>query len=87
MTPRDPLLGENPPALGFTVDPEIEAVDRLNCYATGQGRVRHEILGESRIEVRLAAPFPPGRSRVNCTLPGPDGRWRWFGRQFYVPRG
>ena len=40
---------------------------------------------EQRVELRMAGPLPPGRSRVNCTLPGPDGRWRWNGRQFYLP--
>ncbi len=44
-----------------------------------------ERLGARRFEVRLAEPFPPGRARVNCTLPGPAGRWRWFGMQFVVP--
>ena len=26
------------------------------------------------------------RGRINCTLPGPNKRWRWFGTQFYIPR-
>ena len=25
------------------------------------------------------------RARINCTMPGPDGRWRWYGRQFLLP--
>jgi hypothetical protein len=29
--------------------------------------------------------FSPGRARVNCTMPGPDGRWRWLGVPFFVP--
>ena len=24
--------------------------------------------------------------RINCTLPGPSGRWYWLGNQFYVKR-
>jgi hypothetical protein len=24
---------------------------------------------------------------VNCTMPGPDGRWRWLGVPFVVPPG
>jgi hypothetical protein len=38
-----------------------------------------------RAEVRFPGPLPSGRARVNCTMPGPDGRWRWFGKQFLVP--
>ena len=87
VAPADRKLGPNPPAFGFTVDPAVGPLDRLRCYATGQGQARVEILGETRVEVRLAAPFPPGRSRINCTMPAADGRWRWFGTLFYLPKG
>jgi peptidoglycan/xylan/chitin deacetylase (PgdA/CDA1 family) len=87
VTPSDPLLKENPPPFGFTVDPSIANLDRLTCYTSSEGRVYHERLGERRVEVRLEAPFPPGRSRINCTIPGAEGRWHWFGTLFYVPRG
>jgi hypothetical protein len=40
-----------------------------------------------RATVKFAQPFAPGRNRVNCTMPGPEGRWRWWGIQFYVPKG
>lgn len=83
--PIDLILEQNPPAFGFTVDPSIPDVDRIDCYASGQGRTKVEALG-SRVEVRLAEPFPAGRARINCTMPGPDGRWRWYGVQFYLPR-
>ena len=83
--PTDLILQQNPPAFGFTVDPSISDLDRIDCYASGQGRTRVEGLG-SRVEVRLAEPFPPGRPRINCTMPGPDGRWRWYGVQFYIQR-
>jgi len=83
--PADLILQQNPPAFGFTVDPTIPDVDRIDCYASGQGRTKVEALG-TRVEVRLAEPFPAGRARINCTMPGPDGRWRWYGVQFYIPR-
>lgn len=83
--PADLILQQNPPVFGFTVDPSIPDVERLDCYASGQGRTKVEALG-SRVEVRLAEPFPPGRARINCTMPGPDQRWRWYGVQFYIPR-
>jgi peptidoglycan/xylan/chitin deacetylase (PgdA/CDA1 family) len=87
VAPADPLLGprNNPPAFGFTVAADIARdAGRIACYSSIDGRARVERLGERRIEVRMMRPFPPGRGRVNCTLPGPDGRWRWFGTQFYV---
>lgn len=88
VAPVDPLLGphNNPPAFGFTVSAEIaHDAGRITCYSSMDGRARVERLGDRRIEVRMARPFPPGRGRVNCTMAGPDGRWRWLGMQFYVP--
>lgn len=85
LTPEEPLLTVNPPPMGFTVVGEVGDLGRLACFAAGQGRMKLERIGDHRIEVRIADPFPPGRTRVNCTLPVPDGRWRWFGVQFVVP--
>ena len=85
VSPLDPIVGEhNPPNFGFTVLPGVRGLDALACYASGQGQVQIERLGDHRFEIRLAEPFPPGRSRINCTLPAGDGRWRWYGRQFIV---
>ena len=86
ITPADTLLKMNPPAFGFTVDPGVKFLDRLACYHSRQGRLSLERLGTYRIEVRPKAPFRPGRARINCTMPGPDDRWRWFGILFYVPK-
>ena len=85
VLPVDPVLGDNPPAFGFTVAEEIGGLAKLACFASNVGQVRHETL-ERRVEVRLDQPFPAGRSRINCTMPGPDDRWRWLGRMFVVPR-
>ncbi len=86
LTPADPTLARNPPLFGFTVGGGIEDLSRLACYASGQGKVTVERLGP-RIEVRMAEPFPAGRARINCTMPAADGRWRWLGMQYYVPKG
>ena len=85
LTPDDPLLTVNPPSLGFTVADGVGDLSRLACFAAGQGRTALERVTEDRVEVRIRDPFPPGRMRVNCTLPAPDGRWRWLGMQFVVP--
>lgn len=85
ITPEDPLIGApNPPPIGFTVVKSLNGLDRLACYASHEGRARLERLGSTRFEVRLQTPLPAGRTRLNCTLPTDSGRWRWFGRQFYV---
>lgn len=83
ITPDDPKLGANPPAFGFTLSPEMPGDELLACYISQEGRAIIERLGP-RIELRMAKPLPQGRSRINCTAPTLEGRWRWFGWQFYV---
>lgn len=84
ITPNDPKLTVNPPAFGFTLAEEVPGTEHLACYASHEGRAVLERLGP-RIEVRLSQPFPQGRGRLNCTAPTLEGRWRWFGWQFFVP--
>lgn len=86
VAPADPLVaaGANPPVFRFTLGEAAGDARRLACYHSGSGNMALQWIGERRIEIRFAAPFPKGRSRLNCTLPGPDGRWRWYGTQFYV---
>lgn len=88
LTPADPLLSNetNPPSFGFTVvaEPVVRRLARLSCYEARQGKLKLELLGP-RIEARLGEALPKGRSRINCTMPAGNGRWHWFGLQFYLP--
>ncbi len=84
VTPTDPTLTTNRPAFGFTLLDDGSGAD-LACYISSQGRVAVERLGP-RVEIRMPSPLPLGRSRINCTQPSLDGRWRWFGWQFLVER-
>lgn len=86
ITPTDPQLTEhdNPPAFGFTLVEALPRVGEMQCYSDGTVLPLDQ-LGDLRFEVRPVEPFRPGRNRINCTMPGPDGRWRWLGRQFYLP--
>ncbi|MFD2264124.1 polysaccharide deacetylase family protein [Lacibacterium aquatile] len=79
VTPGDMRLGENPPSVGFTVDPMMGDLSGLSCFLSGVGRINAQSLGERRIELRFDDALPAGRSRLNCTLPASEGRWRWFG--------
>ncbi|MFN8926061.1 MAG: polysaccharide deacetylase family protein [Rhodospirillales bacterium] len=85
ITPVDPLIRQNPPAIGFTLADRVANADRLACFASGIGRTALERLGTDRIEIRFREPLAPGRLRVNCTVPAIDGRWHWFGLQLFVP--
>jgi peptidoglycan/xylan/chitin deacetylase (PgdA/CDA1 family) len=85
VMPDDPVIKANPPTLAFTVAQGIEPLDRLACYAAGQGRVTIARPAPRRIEAHLARALPPGRWRINCTMPAGQGRWRWLGALFIVP--
>lgn len=91
ILPEDmPIRGAsaaNPPSIGFTVEPEAGPLHRLACFASNGAHVDLEVLGDRRVEIRLDRPFAPGRGRLNCTIPEPDGRFRWFGLPFLVPGG
>ena len=84
ILPTDVVIDINPPALGFTLSHEIAGNRQLRCFNSTYGKLSVDRIG-SRAEVRFPGSLPSGRARVNCTMPGPDGRWRWFGKQFLVP--
>ena len=81
ITPEDMVLAENPPIYGFTLATGMTPTSQLRCFNSKYGKLDVTILGR-RAEVRVPGPLPGKRARINCTMPGPDGRWRWFGRQF-----
>lgn len=89
LSPRNPTLprvGEgNPPAFGFTLMDGMDRIDDLACYHSDTSQISQFLVMGSRIEVRFDGPFASGRTRINCTMPGDDGRWHWFGMQYYVP--
>lgn len=85
LGPRDMMVAkQNPPHIGFTVDQSVGSLDPLACFSSHEGKVRVERLWDRRLEVRMEKAMPVGRTRLNCTMPAGNGRWRWFGRQFYV---
>lgn len=84
VTPADPMIrANNPPAIGFTVAGDVGDLSRLTCFVSPD-MATIERLGDARIEVRITHHLPKGRTRLNCTMPAADGRWRWYGRQFVV---
>jgi len=86
VTPEDPdLRDRNPPLVGFTVGSSIPSLLGLACYNSQFGAVDIDQLGTHRVEIRFPGPLDPGRTRLNCTKPAGNGRWYWYGTQFYVP--
>ncbi|WP_417842711.1 polysaccharide deacetylase family protein [Thalassospira sp.] len=82
LTPANYTLQRNPPAFGFTL---LKPANDVKCYPS-EGTATMSRLGDERVEVRLDGPVSPGRWRINCTAGGPDGRWRWLGMLYTVPK-
>ena len=85
VTPTDQILTENPPSVGFTVEPPMANRNALACFASGGVGTTIEHREGGGVQVSFDGPFPPGRVRLNCTAPAEERRWRWFGLQFVVP--
>ena len=81
IVPADVVLRENPPLYGFTLSADMDQERQLRCFNSKYGKLDVAIIGR-RAEIRMPGPLVGKRARVNCTMPGPEGRWRWFGRQF-----
>lgn len=85
ILPISPVIKENPPQIGFTVKENIRGLSAMSCYPSHLGKAADITrIDRNRVEVRFDLPLPKGRSRINCTMPGPDKRWYWFGLPFFV---
>lgn len=90
VSPRELVVRPetNPPEVSFRlVAPQDEGgplrPEAMNCYFDGTPVV--VAIDGDIVRPRIAGKLGPGRSRLNCTMPAADGRWRWRGMQFYVP--
>ena len=83
--PQDTIVDPNgnPPYIGFTLPTDFPRADQMACFSNHEGKLKLERLGP-RVEVRMTQKLPQGRTRLNCTLPAGEGRWRWFGMLLYV---
>ena len=84
-TPRDNLIvaeGAKPWLVLELKDASL--LRKVNCFATGQGAIKTEIIGE-QLWVQAAKPIKPGRTRYNCTaLSNQKGRFYWYTQQWLV---
>jgi peptidoglycan/xylan/chitin deacetylase (PgdA/CDA1 family) len=84
IEPWDPLTGPQP-ELTLRLDGSLAHPDRLACYLGDGSRLAPQWLDPGReLRISLESPLAPGRQRVNCTAPGPSGRYHWFSHQWLV---
>jgi peptidoglycan/xylan/chitin deacetylase (PgdA/CDA1 family) len=92
IEPRDPLLENDRPAIGFTADDSLRTqLPSLSCTITDQPPPTVQIVGDARVELRLKNPLPSGQATLTCILPAQPksddatARWRWFGMTLIAP--
>ncbi len=87
MRPWDPVLwNETRPRWEVAVAKSLPRWRELACYASGQGRIPVRWTQAGRVfETRAPAPLSGRRSRYNCTVPTPSGRWRWLSQEWVRP--
>lgn len=90
VMPDSMIVAENPPAIGFTISPEIKDISRISCFVSGMGKADMVKPGGNRVELRLDRMLEERRTRINCTMPddtvipGQPQSWRWFGMQLVL---
>lgn len=86
--PHNPHIGRrNPPRLELSLGPSEADLERLACYASGQGPLAIEWLDRSvrRFAVQAPEPYALGRARYNCTAPDQhDGRYYWYSHLWII---
>jgi peptidoglycan/xylan/chitin deacetylase (PgdA/CDA1 family) len=69
------------PTLKLTLE-SAELAERVQCFASGQGRVPGEVDGAT-VTLQLQQDLPVGRSRINCTAASDQaGRFYWYSHFF-----
>lgn len=85
VRPADPVIMNNPPEISFKPSVSMGSLTGLSCYPSHLSAAAPvETTADGRSRIRVDQPFPVGRSRINCTAQGEDGRWRWLGIPIYV---
>jgi len=87
VMPWEPVVATTKPRIEVTLveDHGMTRLAELACFVAGQGRVEVEWLEQGRrFAVGPEKPFGAGRRRVNCTVPGADGRYYWFSHAWIV---
>jgi hypothetical protein len=85
LTPWESKTEDSLPQIEVTLAEPLDRLKELACYVSGQGRTPVRWITEGkRFAIGPQKPFGKGRQRVNCTVPGNDGRYLWFSHPWFV---
>lgn len=88
-TPVDSFISAKNPVIGFTISPQIPSayIKKILCFGSNIGKLKTEMLGNNRVEIRFDTALEETRLRINCTLPTNNTTaesWRWLGFLLHV---
>ena len=88
---QDPDISDNnPPRLRFTLSSTIKHVQRLSCFASGQGQIPVQISttsdGQHSVMTQAPKALSGPRARYNCTFPSDQkNRFFWYSQPWQLP--
>ncbi|MDX1453952.1 MAG: polysaccharide deacetylase family protein [Gammaproteobacteria bacterium] len=78
VSPVDPVRNDAvAPELRIRFGNSDARLGEMVCYF-GSERIEPEQVSPGEFVVQAGGDLPMGRSRYNCTAPGPDGRYYWY---------
>ena len=89
ITPENRYIkGEqNPPNVKIRFFNNLIKVKNINCYSNEGniwGKSNIKFLSEDELIIVLNDKFKSERGRINCTIAGAGGKWRWLGIQYVI---
>ena len=77
----------NPPNIKIEFFENLINVEKINCYSN-EGNVWRKsdikFINKNDLNIILKEKFKSERGRINCTLQGRGGKWRWLGIQYVI---
>ena len=89
ITPENRYIkGEqNPPNVKIRFFNNLIKIKNINCYSNEGniwGKSNIKFLSEDELIIVLKDKFKSERGRINCTIAGAGGKWRWLGIQYVI---
>jgi len=78
---------ENPPEVRIKFYEDLIDIKNITCYSNEGNKWRRseiKFLSKSEILVLINEKFITERGRINCSLLGNNGKWRWLGIQYVI---
>ena len=89
ITPENRYIkgDQNPPKIKVKFFENLINVKNINCYSN-EGNIWRKsdikFISKNELNIILKEKFKSERGRINCTVWGLGGKWRWLGIQYVI---